>query len=138
MSESSCVPAWNMLELVFLYIVFVFVNAHTHTHSLTHSFTHSRKQKNIRNYECKYIPRTRACMCAFTHACTLTHSLKHSLTKTRKYRKIRVPILGTKVNNMASRVEGLFVASRARSYIQVSRLQWRGAFTSVSELTLNS
>ena len=32
----------------------------------------------------------------------------------------------------------LLVASRARSYIQVSRLQWRGAFTSVSELTLNS
>ena len=30
------------------------------------------------------------------------------------------------------------MASRARSYIQVSRLQWRGAFTSVSELTLNS
>ena len=27
------------------------------------------------------------------------------------------------------------MASRARSYIQVSRLQWRGAFTSISELT---
>ena len=27
------------------------------------------------------------------------------------------------------------MASRARSYRQVSRLQWRGAFTSISELT---
>ena len=72
---------------------------------------------------------------------SLPLSLACKLSRTCPLTEAPIPrslyLLGTKVNNMLDRAR-LHVAARARSYIQVSRLQWRGAFTSVIELTLNS